>query len=69
MKSIQFTLILLGIIAILTGCVTNNAGQRQQLGGLIGGAMGGFLGSKIGDGSGKVAATAAGAIEIGRAHV
>ena len=62
MKSIQFVLILFGITATLTGCMSNNAGQREQLGGLIGGAMGGLLGSKIGDGSGRVAATAAGAV-------
>lgn len=62
MKSIQFLLIVFGITTTLTGCMLNNSGQRQQLGGLIGGAMGGLLGSKIGDGSGRVAATAAGAV-------
>lgn len=57
----------------LSACDTNNAGQKEVGGTLLGAAVGGLLGSQIGGGSGKLAATAAGTLlgaylgsEVGR---
>jgi len=44
------------------GCVSNDYGDKQLLGSLIGAGAGGLVGAQIGGGSGKLAATAAGTL-------
>lgn len=46
----------------LSACASNEYGQKEQYGTVIGGVLGGVLGAQIGDGRGQLAATAAGAM-------
>lgn len=46
----------------LAGCVTDNAGNKEVMGSLLGAGLGGWAGSKIGNGKGQLAATAAGVV-------
>ncbi len=56
-------ILIVGLIVFgLTACETNNTGQKEVGGALLGAIVGGLLGSKIGGGSGQLAATAAGTL-------
>lgn len=61
----SFTCLLLAT-AILSGCVTDQAGQegpnKKTIGAIIGGITGALLGSKMGSGKGKLAAVAVGTL-------
>lgn len=46
----------------LAACETNQYGQKQTGGAILGGVAGGLLGSQIGGGKGRLAATAAGTV-------
>jgi len=54
---------LVGVLMIgLVACESNQYGQKQTGGAVLGGVAGGLLGSQVGGGKGKLAATAAGAV-------
>lgn len=59
---IRSILAVAAIGAVLSGCAGQGYGDKQTGGAVIGGVLGGLLGSQIGGGSGKLAATAGGAI-------
>lgn len=54
---------LVGVLVTgLVACETNEYGQKQTGGAIIGGVVGGLLGSQMGGGKGKLATTAAGTL-------
>ena len=46
----------------LSACASDEYGQKEQYGTVVGGVLGGVLGAQIGDGRGQVAAAALGAM-------
>lgn len=50
------------LVAGLTACETDQRGQKEVGGALLGAVVGGLLGSRIGGGTGQLAATAAGTL-------
>jgi surface antigen len=52
----------LAVILALSACATDQRGQKEVGGALLGAVVGGLLGSKIGGGKGQLAATAAGTL-------
>lgn len=52
----------LAVILSLSACETNQRGQKEVGGALLGAIVGGLLGSQIGGGKGQLAATAAGTL-------
>ena len=46
----------------LVACESNQYGEKQTGGAILGGVVGGLLGSQVGGGKGKLAATAAGTV-------
>lgn len=54
---------LIGVLAMgLVACESNQYGEKQTGGALLGGVMGGLLGSQVGGGKGQLAATATGTV-------
>ena len=54
---------LVGVLATgLAACESNQYGEKQTGGAILGGVFGGLLGSQVGGGKGKLAATAAGTV-------
>jgi len=54
---------LVGVLATgLVACESENYGQKQTGGAVLGGVVGGLLGSQMGGGKGKLVTTAAGAV-------
>ena len=64
MKNISIHLLAVAAVAIPLGAcdTTQQAGQKQTLGTVVGAVLGGFLGSKAGGGEGQLWATGAGAV-------
>ncbi len=67
------SIMLVATIVIMSGCATNQYGQKQTVGGLAGAALGGLLGAQFGGGKGQLASTAVGVLlgglmgsEVGR---
>lgn len=52
----------MSIVLTLSGCETDQRGQKEVGGALLGAIVGGLLGSQIGGGKGQIAATAAGTL-------
>lgn len=56
----------IGLVSVLAfglaACESNQYGQKQTGGAILGGVAGGLLGSQVGGGKGKLAATAAGTL-------
>ncbi len=63
MKNKFAVISLVGILMTgLVACESNDYGQKQTGGAILGGVVGGLLGSQVGHGKGKLAATAAGTV-------
>jgi surface antigen len=54
----------LSIVTVLTGCLTNEAGQvnKETVGGLTGAVAGAWIGSNVGKGKGNIVAIAGGTL-------
>lgn len=50
------------LMLTLAACASNDQGQKQTIGTLLGGGLGALVGSQVGGGKGKMAAVALGAI-------
>jgi len=57
--------VILLVGALATGCVTQNGGNKELAGSLLGAGLGGWAGSKVGSGKGQLAAVAVGALAGG----
>ena len=63
MKKKMAVVALVGVLVTgLVGCESNQYGQKQTGGAILGGVVGGLLGSQVGSGKGRLATTAAGTL-------
>lgn len=63
MKNKIAAISMVGVLMIgLVACESNEYGQKQTGGAILGGVVGGLLGSQVGGGKGQLAATAAGTV-------
>jgi len=58
----KIAVLAISLVIVLSGCETDQRGQKEVAGALLGAVVGGLLGSQIGGGKGQLATTAAGTL-------